>query len=71
MPLLRLMLGSPFNPPGAEIERWSEPYVNPTSHSDANRYSRVQSRLRCMLGSGSEWKVEMFGPACRLRDYAA
>ena len=28
-------------------------------------------RLRRVLGSGSEWKVEMFGPACHLRDYAA
>ncbi len=29
----------------------------------------VQSRRE--IGTGSEWKVEMFGPACHLRDYAA
>ena len=28
-------------------------------------------RLRRVLGSGSGWRVEMFGPACHLRDYAA
>ena len=28
-------------------------------------------RLRRQMNMGSEWKVEMFGPACHLRDYAA
>ncbi len=28
-------------------------------------------RLRHVLGSRSKWKVEMFGPACHLHDYAA
>ncbi len=47
--------------------------LNESSPTAAGRQPLVTGMVRSRreIGTGSEWKVEMFGPACHLRDYAA